>query len=95
MTGFSIPVFGVSWNPPEIEIEMAKRILVYLEDRRVLYNPSSLEIPEYCVKSIIEIRQFLTSELSEVNSKSDLSSSLRAMRASCRKFLNQVSESSR
>lgn len=90
LTGFNIPVFGISWNPPEPEIEKAKRVLVYLEDRRVLYNPSSLEVPEHCVNSIIEIRQFLTSELGRIDSKSELSSSLRAMRAACRKFLNQV-----
>lgn len=93
LTGFSIPIFGVSWNPPELEIEMAKKVLVYLEDRRVLYNPSSLEIPDHCVKSVIEIRQFLTSELSKTDSKSELSFSLRALRSACRKFLDHVSDS--
>ena len=92
ITGFSIPIFGASWNPPEPEIEVAKRIILYLEDRRVLYNPSSLEVPSHCVKSIIEIRQFLTSELPKLNSKSELAVILQALRASCRKFLNQVGE---
>lgn len=92
LTGFSVPVFGVSWNPSEPEIQKAHRILTFLEDRRVLYNPSSLEVPEHCVQSVVELRQFLTNELSSVNPKSELSSSLRAMRAACRKFLDQVSE---
>jgi hypothetical protein len=90
LTGISIPVFGVSWNPPEPEIEIAKRIIIYLEDRRVLFNPSSLEIPAHCVQSIIEIRHYLTDELSRLNPKSELAVILQALRAACRKFLNQT-----
>jgi hypothetical protein len=92
LTGFSVPVFGVSWNPPEPEIQKARRILTYLEDRRVLFNPSSLEIPEHCVESINEIRLFLTDELSSLNSKTELSSSVRAMRTACRKFMDRVTQ---
>ena len=43
LTSLSCPVFGVSWNPPEAEVSRARRILAFLEDRRVLYNPSSVE----------------------------------------------------
>ena len=90
LTGFSIPIFGVSWNPPELEVQKAKRVLTFLEDRRVLYNPSSLEVPDHCVHSINEIRHFLTSELASIDSKEELSSSLRAMRTACRKFVDAV-----
>lgn len=90
LTGFSIPIFGISWNPPELEIQKAKRILTFLEDRRVLYNPSSLEVPEHCAHSVKEIRTFLTNELSTIDSTSELSSSLRAMRTACRKFMDTV-----
>ena len=92
LTGFSVPVFGVSWNPPEPEIQKAKRVLTYLEDRRVPYNPDSLEIPEHCVQSVINIRSFLTNEISSIDSNSELSSSLRAMRSACRKFLDTVND---
>lgn len=92
LTGFSVPVFGVSWNPPEPEVQKAKRVLTYLEDRRVLYNPDSLEVPEHCVQSVIDIRSFLTIEISSMNSNSELSSALRAMRSACRKFLDSVNE---
>jgi hypothetical protein len=92
LTGFSIPVFGVSWSPPELEIQKAKRIISFLEDRRVLYNPETLEVPDHCVHSVNEIRSFLTNEISSVDSNSELSSALRAMRSECRKFLDNVSE---
>jgi hypothetical protein len=90
LTGLSIPVFGVSWNPPEADVARARRVVTYLEDRRVLYNPSDLEVPEHCVQSVLEIRQFLTAELAGAGGDSPLDRSLRAMRAACRKFLDQV-----
>jgi hypothetical protein len=90
LTGFSVPVFGVSWNPPEPEIKTARRIISFLEDRRVLYSPYELEVPEHCVQSIIEIRHFLTGEIATLPSDSELSDTLRALRATCRKFLDSA-----
>jgi hypothetical protein len=91
LTGFSVPIFGISWNPPESETKVARRIVVFLEDKRVLYNPFLLEVPEYCIQSIIEIRNFLTKELSELPENSELAQSIKAMRIACRKFLDNVS----
>ena len=90
LTGISCPVFGISWNPPEAECSKAKRAITFLEDRRVLYTPSEIEIPDHCVQSVIRIREFLTNELSSLNLKSEITVSFRAMRSACRKFLNTV-----
>jgi Family of unknown function (DUF6650) len=51
LTGISVPVFGVSWNPPEADRAVVKRVVAFLEDRRVLYAPSEMEVPEHCVHS--------------------------------------------
>jgi hypothetical protein len=93
LTGLNLGPFGVSWDPQESEIAKAKRIVAYLEDRRVLYNPSSLEIPQHCVDSVLEIRQFLTTELGDIAEDSPIRACLRAMRAACKKFLDHVQES--
>lgn len=90
LTGISCPIFGVSWNPPEPEVSMARRIIATLEDRRVLFTPSEVEVPSHCVQSVIEIRHFLTSELCHANVSGALSAHIRAMRAACRKFLDRV-----
>ena len=90
LTGFRSPLFGVSWNPPESETNVAKRVIAELEDRRVLYNPSEMELPDHCVQSVIDIRRMLSAELGLLNNESTLSNSLRAMRAACRKFLDTV-----
>jgi len=91
LTGFSIPVIGVSWNPDNTSKDIAKRVISFLEDRRVLYYPGEMELPHYCVSSIIEIRRFLTEQIPAVSDK-NLQDSLKAMRNACRKFLDIVDE---
>jgi hypothetical protein len=91
LTGLSTPVFGASWNPPEAEVTAARRVILFLEDRRVLYQPTEMEIPEYCVKSVLEIRGYLNSELGKLDPRDRLAQNLSAMRAACRKFLDQTS----
>ena len=90
ITGFSVPVFGIQWNPSEAERVVARRVVTFLEDRRVLYSPSQMEVPSHCVESVLRIRESLTSELGKLDAASDISASLRAMRAACRKFLKTV-----
>jgi hypothetical protein len=90
LTGISTPIGGVSWQPAELELSAARRVVTFLEDRRVLYTPSELEVPTHCVDSVLQIRRFLTSEIGKLATKSDLAASLRAMRAARRKFLDSV-----
>lgn len=95
LTGISCPVFGVSWTPPEPEVAAARRVLTFLEDRRVLYDPCEVELPAHCVDSVNRIREFLTVELSGLSQPSDFAANLRAMRAACRKFLSRVQNGDR
>ena len=83
-------MFGIQWNPPEVDRAVARRVLTFLEDRRVLYVPSEMETPSYGVHSVIEIRGFLTSELGQLTSNGQLTQCLRGMRAVCCKFLDAV-----
>jgi hypothetical protein len=63
LTGISCPIFGISWNPPEAQRAIAQRVITFLADRRVPYNPSEMEVPHHCVESVLQIRTFLTKEL--------------------------------
>jgi hypothetical protein len=92
ITGIDTPIFGVSWQPDESEVSIAGRVIAALEDRRVLYSPSEVEVPEHCVESILHIRCLLTKEISSAKSASPLQKHLRAMRAACRKFLDSIGE---
>ena len=93
ITGISIPVFGVSWNPPKLEKQLAEKVIIYLEDKRILYNPYELEVPKHGIESINQIRAFLTEQLYDVERDSELSNILRAMRDACRKLLDMLTKS--
>jgi hypothetical protein len=88
ITGIKVPWFGVSWKPTTAEADVAQRVISFLEDRRVLYNPYEMEVAEHCVDSVLRIREFLTQVLTELPNKKGLSQHLRAMRAACRKFVD-------
>ena len=90
LTGFNIPIFGVSWTPAKLEIEIAKKVIIFLEDKRVLYVVYELESPQHCITSVIQIREFLTTQMFDLGDKSELANILRAMRSACRKFLDSV-----
>jgi len=90
LTGFSIPIFGVSWTPAQLEINVAKKVILFLEDKRVLYVVYELESPQHCITSVIQIREFLTTQMFDLGDKSELAHILRAMRSVCRKFLDSV-----
>jgi hypothetical protein len=95
LTGFGVPVFGISSNPPEPEIAVARRVLTFLEARRVLFNPYHLEIADQCISSVVEIRRLLTEELWRLPGDSKLADHLRGIRAGCRKFLDDMRPGSR
>lgn len=40
LTGISTPVGGVSWQATELEVSAARRLVAFLEDRRVLFAPA-------------------------------------------------------
>lgn len=66
LTGISCPVFGVSWNPVDTERSIARRIVIFLEPRRVLYSAFEYESVCPCITSITEIKNYLTSELQNI-----------------------------
>jgi len=92
ITGFEIPVLGggLSWNPPTLDIDVARRLLTFLEDRRALYAPYDAEMGHYVVDSILETRRRFTDDLEQLDRTSPLAQSLIAMRSACRKFLDEV-----
>jgi len=63
LTGVSLPVFGVSWNPPEPERKIVRETLVFLEDRRALYNDFAHEIEDQVAQSVLQIRTELTNAI--------------------------------
>lgn len=88
INGFSTPLFGVSWNPAKADVVIAKSVILFLEDRRVLYVPYMVEEPDRVIQSVLTIREFLTQTLVQGQMGKELENNLRGMRAACRKFLD-------
>jgi len=57
ISGISTPFFGIQWNPPVVESDVARDIIIFLENRRVLYRPEEQEGADYCRQSVEEIRE--------------------------------------
>lgn len=47
LTGISTPLGGASWQPAELEVSGARRVIAFLEDRRVLNELSQREVPSH------------------------------------------------
>ena len=86
--GVSALGVGLSWEKTPDDAAVARKVLAYLEDRRVLFGERHSEDERYCVKSAIEIRNYLTERLAgDQKLGKDLANALRVMRAACRKFI--------
>jgi hypothetical protein len=92
ITGISTPVFGVSWEPPQSERQLIRKLMTFLEDRRALYNAYNLEVPEWVTESVLKIREQLTDILGILPEESMAVPPLKAMQAACRKFLDQTGQ---
>jgi hypothetical protein len=88
LTGFSVPVVGggASWATVEGTKASARRVLTFLEDRRVLFNPYWAEQAAECVASVIDVRRMLTDEIGALADDETLVPHLQTMRAACRQF---------
>jgi len=95
LTGLTFPTVlgtgggGATWNIEVGDQSLARSVLQYLEDRRVLYDPIEAEVPRYCRESVQEIRVRLASFIADSHSP-ELRNPLRAIQAACRQFLTDA-----
>jgi hypothetical protein len=81
---------GTEWpEPSDSEREIAFLLLTDFEDRPILSSTEPLEVRDRCLSSVIELRHFLTDMIGELAPASELAAQLRAIRAACRKFLDE------
>ena len=91
ITGVSTPWFGASWEYRESDADVVRRVLSFLEDRRVLYEPLNAQLFSYVGQSATEIRQMLTQELGTGGlAGEDLIRALKDIRAALRKFMTDL-----
>lgn len=87
LTGFSTPLGGIQWSDPGPgEAEIVRRLLLFLEDRRVLYNPFDMETESEVEHSVHEIREECTKTLQALSAHAFAVTPLRAIREAGRQF---------
>jgi hypothetical protein len=90
VNGISCPIFGVSWDPGTADVEVARKVIAFVETKRVLFSTYTNEVPEECVTSVLEIRAFLSEMIGQGRIADELSGPLRIMRRYCVSFLDRV-----
>lgn len=87
ITGISTPLGGLQWaDPGPSEAEVVRRFLVFLEDRRVLYNAMQLEVPSQVDDSVHQIREECTRTLQQLGTGAFAVVPVRAIREASRRF---------
>jgi hypothetical protein len=94
-TGVGAFGFSINWEKVPGDEEVARRVITYLEDRRLLFGERHTQDQMHCVGSAIGIRNFLTKELMNGKPGKSLAASLRAMRAACRNFVEAAGPDAR
>jgi len=91
ITGFSIgPFGGLQWAEPGLtDKEKVRRFLIFLEDRRVLYNPDALEVRSQVEESVKQIRETCVGTLQELGEGDFAVVPIRAIQQACRRFQDE------
>lgn len=93
ITGISTPLGGVQWaDPGPSDAEIVRRFVLFLEDRRVLYNPMYLEEISQVEYSIQQIREQCTRVLQALSPDAFGVTPIRAIREAGRRFHDDRNE---
>lgn len=94
-TGVGAFGFSLNWEKVPGDEDVARRVITFLEDRRLLFGERHAEDELDCVHSAIEIRHFLTEELARAKPGRSLAESLRAIRTAMRAFVDAAGPDAR
>src|ERR1700676_2648318 len=93
ITGISVPFGGIQWSDPgPSDGRIVRDFVLFLEDRRVLYNPIYLEVVGQVELSIHEIRAQCTKTLQALSPKAFAVTPVRTIREAGRRFHDDQNE---
>lgn len=90
ISGASFPFGGISWNKSISTKEMFAHLLLFLEAKRILVNPIEMEKKEWCVESVLEIKQKLISITEGMEIKDREKEIILNLIEACNEYLNKV-----
>lgn len=89
LTGISVPFGGLQWETVKGDKDIALGVILYLEDRRVLFDDLAVEDERDCVHSALAIRTFVNEQIAEARPGATVQGLLRSIRAACRRFVDR------
>lgn len=92
LTGISTPVGGISWETCDSNKEEIRKLFLYLKSKRILINPTEMEIPEQCVESVLEIRSELVETIKNINLTSKIWDEVNKMIIACNTYLDEINK---
>jgi hypothetical protein len=93
ITGISLPFGGLSWaDPGPSDTEIVRQFLIFLEDRRALYNSMQLEVAGDVERSIHRIREQCTRTLQQLGPDAFAVGPLQMIREAGRRFHDDCQE---
>lgn len=93
ITGISVPFGGITWaDPGPSDAQKVREFILFLEDRRVLYNAHDLEVVSQVERSIHDIREQCTGTLQALPQKAFAVVPIRSIREACRRFYDDQNE---
>ena len=90
LNGFSTSLGGISWNKTTSSKEMFTHLLFFLESKRILVNPIELEFKDWCIESVLEIKQQLVNITQELKLKDFDADIIRNLIDTCNNYLDTV-----
>ncbi len=91
VSGGSFSVFGIglNWERTPGDESVARAVVVFLEDGRVLFGDRHMEDEQHCMSSAQQSRVFLTEQITTATPGKPLEATLKAMRAAFRQFMER------
>jgi hypothetical protein len=90
VTGISTAFFGLSWQPPALERDTLRKLVVDLADRRVLYHHGCGMPRRNMIESCERMRRSVTDALRALPEDSKAIPYVEDMRAACHQFQTYV-----
>lgn len=90
LNGFSTSLGGISWNKTTSSKEMFTHLLFFLESKRILVNPIELEFKDWCIESVLEIKQQLVNITQELKLKDFDADIISNLIDTCNNYLDTV-----
>lgn len=80
---------GLSWAVEPGDAAVARSVVAFLEDRRLLFGDRHVEDERHCIRSALECRAFLTRQIGASRRGGELEQQLKAIRSAFRRFVEQ------